>query len=69
MSVIVEKTKERTPAMTKKNEIIKPYDEMDDKEKVKFNVERIQYLEAENEYLKKLRAVVQARKNRQSNKE
>ncbi|MFQ8706668.1 MAG: hypothetical protein ACLR9T_11460 [Thomasclavelia sp.] len=55
--------------MTKKNEIIKPYDEMDDKEKVKFNVERIQYLEAENEYLKKLRAVVQARKNRQSKKE
>ena len=29
------------------------------KEKVKFNVERIQYLEAENEYLKKLNALVQ----------
>ena len=66
--VIVEKTKGRTPAMTKKNEIIKTYDEMDDKEKVKFNEERIQYLEAENEYLKKLRAVVQTRKNRQLKK-
>lgn len=29
----------------------------------------IQYLKAENEYLKKLRAVVQSRKNRQSKKE
>ena len=53
----------------KKNVIIKPYDEMDDKEKVKYNEDRIQYLEAENEYLKKLQAVVQARKNRQSKKE
>ena len=40
-----------------------------DKEKVKYNEDRIQYLEAENEYLKKLQAVVQARKNRQSKKE
>lgn len=55
--------------MKKKNVIIKPYDEMDDKEKVKYNEDRIQYLEAENEYLKKLQAVVQARKNRQSKKE
>lgn len=67
--VIVEKTKGKSSAMKKKNVIIKPYDEMDDKEKVKYNEDRIQYLEAENEYLKKLQAVVQARKNRQSKKE
>lgn len=54
--------------MSKKKEIKKTYDEMDDAEKVKANEKRIQYLEAENEYLKKLQAVVQARKNRQSKK-
>ena len=39
-------------------------EEMTLEEKNAYNEERILYLEAENEYLKKLRAVVQARKNR-----
>ncbi len=48
----------------KTNQPKKKYEEMTLEEKNAYNEERILYLEAENEYLKKLRAVVQARKNR-----
>mgnify|MGYP006964449337 CR=1 FL=1 len=51
-----------------KNLSKKEYKEMTMEEKNEYNEKRIQYLEAENEYLKKLRAVVQARKNQQPKK-
>lgn len=54
--VIVEKKKGKQPTMTKKAENMKSCICMNDKN-------RIQYLEAENEYLKKLAAVIQMRKN------
>lgn len=41
---------------------------MTPEEKIKYLEEKNQYLEAEVEYLKKLRAAVQARKNRQPKK-
>lgn len=65
--VIVEKTRGRSPAMIV-NQSKKEYKEMTMEEKNEYNEKRIQYLEAENEYLKKLRAVVQARKNQQPKK-
>ena len=65
--VIVERTRGRSPTM-KTNQSKKEYSEMTLEEKNEFNEKRIQYLQAENEYLKKLRAVVQARKNQQPKK-
>lgn len=66
--VIVEKTRGRSPTMTKKNDIIKKYEEMTPEEKVKYLENKNLYLEVEVEYLKKLRAVVQARKDQQPKK-
>lgn len=54
--------------MTKKNIVNKDYKDMAPEEKIKFLEDKNLYLEAENEYLKKLRAVVQARKNQQPKK-
>lgn len=64
--VIVEKTKRRASTMNQKTD--KQYDKMTSEEKIRNLEGRNQRLEAENEYLKKLRAVVQARKNRQQKK-
>ena len=61
--VIIER-KQGRPQTMKTNQPKKKYEEMTLEEKNAYNEERILYLEAENEYLKKLRAVVQARKNR-----
>lgn len=63
--VIVEKTKGRPSTMNKKDQFIKKYEDMTPEEKIKYLENKNQYLEAEIEYLKKLRAAVQARKNRQ----
>ena len=52
----------------KKPKIEKPYEEMTDAEKIAYLEKRNLYLEAEAEYLKKLHAVVQARKARQQKK-
>lgn len=60
--VIIER-KQGRPQTMKTNQPKKKYEEMTLEEKNAYNEERILYLEAENEYLKKLRAVVQARKN------
>lgn len=54
--------------MAKKNDNIKKYEDMTLEEKVKHLENKNLYLEAENEYLKKLRAVVQARKDQQPKK-
>ncbi len=61
---IVERKRGRPtmPKVTKKNE------NETDKEKIKRLEEQVQYLSAELEYSKKLRAVVQARKNQQQKK-
>lgn len=64
---IVERKKGRTPTM-KITQFKNEYKDMTLEEKNEYNEKRIQYLEAENEHLKKLRAVVQARKNRQPKK-
>lgn len=61
--VIMER-KQGRPLTMKTNQPKKKYEEMTLEEKNAYNEERILYLEAENKYLKKLRAVVQARKNR-----
>lgn len=66
--VIVEKTRGRSPTMTNKFKSSKKYEDMTPEEKVKYLENKNLYLEAENEYLKKLRAVVQARKDRQLTK-
>ena len=66
--VIVERKKGRSPTMTKKNIVNKDYKDMAPEEKIKFLEDKNLYLEAENEYLKKLRAAVQARKNQQPKK-
>ena len=66
--VIVEKTKGRPSTMNKKDQFNKKYEDMTPEEKIKYLEEKNQYLEAEVEYLKKLRAAVQARKNRQPKK-
>lgn len=65
--VIIEKKRGRLPIMTKQ-ENKKKYEDMTAEEKVKFLEDKNLYLEAENEYLKKLKAVVQTRKNRQQKK-
>lgn len=62
---IVEKSKGRTPTMKK---TMKPIDLNNKDAIIKQKDEEIQYLKAEVEYLKKLRAVVQARKDRQPKK-
>lgn len=64
--VIVKKTRGRSPTMKSKS--TKEYEDMTLEEKNEYNEKRIQYLEAENECLKKLKAVVQARKNQQPKK-
>ena len=66
--VIVEKKKGRPSTMNKKDQFNKKYEDMTPEEKIKYLENRNQYLEAEVEYLKKLRAAVQARKNRQPKK-
>lgn len=66
--VIIERKRGRSPTMSKESKQTKSLDEMTPKEKNKYYEERLLYLEAENEYLKKLHAVVQARKNRQQKK-
>ena len=65
--VIVEKTRGRSPTM-KINPLKTNYEDMTPEEKVKYLENKNLYLEAEVEYLKKLRAVVQARKNQQPKK-
>ena len=68
--VIIEKPKGRKSIMKKNNKPEKKYEDMTAEEKVKYLENRNLYLEAENEYLKKLRAAVQQRKNnRQKNKD
>ena len=54
--------------MNNKNQSNKKYEDMTAEEKVKYLENKNLYLEIENEYLKKLRAVVQARKNQQLKK-
>jgi transposase len=63
--VIVEKSKGRRSTMKKE---IKKYEDMTSEEKVQHLETKNLYLEAENEYLKKLRAVIQNRKNPQQKK-
>lgn len=65
---IVEKTRGRSPTMTKKTQSNKEYKDMTPEEKVKYLENKNLYLEAELEYIKKLRAVVQARKDQQPKK-
>ena len=65
---IIEKPKGRKSIMKKNNQPEKKYEDMTAEEKVKYLEDRNLYLEAENEYLKKLRAVVQQRKEQQSTK-
>ena len=57
------------PKMSKKPIIQKPLDQMTPEEKVKYYEERLEYLEAENAYLKKLKALVEQRQDRQRKKE
>ena len=66
--VILEKKKGRPPMKDKKPKEEKTYDEMTDAEKIEYLEKKALYLEAENEYLKKLHAVVQARKAQQRKK-
>ncbi|MBQ1358480.1 MAG: transposase [Oscillospiraceae bacterium] len=65
--VILEKKKGRQP-MKKKEELNKPLEEMTPEEQIEYWKNRAIYAEAEAEYLKKLHAVVQARKARQQKK-
>lgn len=62
---IVEKKRGRTSTMKK---VTKPINQNDKDAIIKSKDEEILRLKAENEYLKKLRAVVQARKNQQPKK-
>lgn len=62
---IVEKKRGRSPTMSKK---VKPVDPNDKDAIIGQKDEEILRLRAENQYLKKLRAVVQARKDRQPKK-
>ena len=55
--------------MNKKPKIDKSLDQMTDKEKIKYYQEQLEYLEAENAYLKKLRALVQSKQDQQRKKE
>ena len=50
------------------NKTDKKHDEMTQEEKIKFLENKNLYLEAEVAYLKKLRAIVQERKNQQQKK-
>ena len=59
---IVEKKRGKPPTMKKE---VKPIDPKDKDAIIKAKDEEILRLKAENEYLKKLRAVVQARKGQQ----
>jgi transposase len=54
--------------MKKKEELNKPLEEMTPEEQIEYWKNRAIYAEAEAEYLKKLHAVVQARKARQQKK-
>ena len=56
-------------AMKKKTQTEKSLDQMTDKEKIKYYQEQLEYLEAENAYLKKLRALVQRKQDLQREKE
>ena len=57
------------PKMSKMPKAQKPLDQMTPEEKVKYYEERLEYLEAENAYLKKLKALVEERQDRQRKKE
>lgn len=54
----------RRPMSNKKPKTEKPVEEMSDKEKLKYYKEQLEYLEAENAYLKKLKALVQQKPNK-----
>ena len=66
--VMLEKKRGRPPMKEKKNNEEKPYDEMTNAEKIDYLQRRNKYLEAENDYLKKLHAVVLTRKAQQQKK-
>ena len=55
--------------MSKKTYLEKSLDQMTPEEKNKYYEERLEYLEAENAYLKKLRALVQSKQDQQRKKE
>ena len=55
--------------MNNKPKIEKSLDQMTPEEKNKYYEERLEYLEAENAYLKKLRALVQSKQDQQRKKE
>ena len=61
--------KRGNPKMNNKPKIKKSLDDMSDKEKIKYYQEQLEYLEAENAYLKKLRALVQSKQDQQRKKE
>ena len=63
---IVERKRGRSPTIMKKTKEVKKEETQD--EKIKRLEKQVQYLSAELEYSKKLRAVVQARKNQQPRK-
>ena len=65
---MLEKKRGRPPMKEKKNNEEKPYDEMTNAEKIDYLQRRNKYLEAENDYLKKLHAVVLTRKAQQQKK-
>ena len=54
--------------MSKKTYIEKSLDQMTPEEKNKYYEERLEYLEAENAYLKKLRALIQSKQDQQRKK-
>ena len=54
--------------MSKKPKIEKSLDQMTPEEKIKYYQEQLEYLEAENAYLKKLRALVQSKQDQQRKK-
>ena len=57
------------PKMNNKPKVEKSLDQMTPEEKNKYYEERLEYLEAENAYLKKLRALVQSKQDQQRKKE
>ena len=66
--VILEKKKGRPPMKDKKEDLKSPLEEMTQEEQIEYWKNRAVYAEAEAEFLKKLHAVVQARKARQQKK-
>ena len=66
--VILEKKKGRPPMKDKKEDLKSPLEEMTQEEQIEYWKNRAVYAEAEAEYLKKLHAVVRARKARQRKK-